>query len=169
MVLMAFEKGYCCEIPKHKKKDCVAAEVIQGDNEEEGPVNDWKLKTVYTHELDYDCFYLGLKRYEYDCIPNSIGIKPEDPSKSMSFGKQYDKPDGWSTTMRNYELKLREWKVMNLVKIKKMNYKELSKWKRDYRLNEKSKREFAFPMIETSKRDSNILYWRQWCILSHGQ
>ena len=113
MVLMAFEKGYCCEIPKHKKKDCVAAEVAQADNEEEGPVNDWKLKTVYTHELDYDCFYLGLKRYEYDCIPNSIGIKPEDPSKSLSFGEQYDKPDGWSTTMRNYELKLREWKVLN--------------------------------------------------------
>ena len=37
-----------------------------------------------------------------------------------------------------------------------MNYKELLKWKRDYRSNEKSKREFAFPMIETSKRDSNI-------------
>ena len=73
-------------------------------------VENWKLKSVWTHELDYDGFYLGLREYKYEDIPDPIGEMPEDPEKDWTLGERYDKPNGWQFDRQEYKAKLHNWK-----------------------------------------------------------
>ena len=157
VVLMAFDDDHpwctkCSNWAGHKKRD---HEEVNEINEEEGPVNDWKLKSVRTNELDYDCFYLGLREYKFEFIPNAKGKMPENPRKKWNLGEQYDKPTGWQHEEMEFERELRKWKIENLLAIKKLNYQELARWKKAYKKN--AKRDIALPMVDSIKgKDSNI-------------
>ena len=52
--------------------------------------------------MDYSCFYLGLREYKYEFIPNPKGKMPVNPRNEWSLGEQYDKPTGWQQEDRKF-------------------------------------------------------------------
>ena len=115
-------------------------------------------------ELEYDCFYLSLKQYEYDYIPNAISERPMDPQENWSFGKFYDRPDGWQFEQEKYKRELKAWKVKSLIPIKKLDYKELKNWKIEYQEKKGAicaafeKKEIALPVIDGEKDKERHFY-----------
>ena len=148
MVLMAFDYPWCCETHKHTKKDCGKEQnneeeqemttkeekqtIDENDQEKEGPTNKW---FTIGRESNYNCFYMGMQKYEFHLIPNPVGTMPESPRKNWTFGNYYDKDIGWQDDEEKYQKELTEWKLTNMRKIKHLTHNQLQKWKDEYKQN----------------------------------
>ena len=112
-------------------------EVQTIEPEKEGPVEFWL--QAHPDEYAYEHFYLGLKKYQYDLVPDPIGTKPEEPEHEDSGWQFYEKTIEYHQKFRKYMDDLTVWKRTNRERIQGLSRDELKIGKCKYRENERNK------------------------------